>query len=101
MFFQIGRKIPAQQHQQSQPVSHHSRSPEPHHASVIINDDKKSKKRNILEVITFKKSPNTASKEKENKRNQQRPEVRQHTPIEPNEVAQLETLKVILVLLDV
>lgn len=62
----------------------------------MINDDKKSKKRNILEVITFKKSPNTASKEKENKKSQQRPEVRSHQPIEPNELAQLETLKVIL-----
>jgi hypothetical protein len=89
------RKVPAQQQQQlqPQPISHHSRSPEPHHSTVIINDDKKSKKRNILEVITFKKSPNTASKDKENKKSQQRSEVRQHQPIEANEVAQLETLK--------
>lgn len=83
---------------QQQQVPHNSRSHEQqlkssqqqhhHHAG---SDDKKSKKSKILEVISFKKSPSISSKEKEAKKFQRLHEPR---PLEPVEIAHLETLKV-------
>lgn len=83
---------------QQQPQQHDSRSHEQqlknlqqqqHHNAG--SDDKKSKKSKILEVISFKKSPSISSKEKESKKYQRLNEPR---PLEPVEIAHLETLKV-------
>lgn len=94
------KKVPAhhQQHPavQQQQYPHNSRSHEnsqQHHYNQqqhVGSEDKKSRKSKILEVISFKKSPSISSKEKEAKKIQ-RPEPR---PLEPVEIAHIETLKV-------
>jgi hypothetical protein len=75
------------------PAQHHSKPNEQQHHTPSQNDgDKKSKKRNILEVISFKKSPSITSKE--SKKHQQRNETTPTRNLEHVEIAHLETLKV-------
>lgn len=87
-----GKKDPTQQQQQQhQNYQHYAKPEEPTHTTVLINEDKKSKKRNLLEVISFKKSPSIPPKDI--KKHHHSP-AKIERPLEPVEIAHLETLKV-------